>query len=360
MWPENELTARLGIDVAIIQAPMAGANTPTLSAAISNGGGLGSLGFGTSNIGDASRQFSEHTQASNRSLNANFFCHDEPESIQDGSAEMRKRLQPWYDELNLGPVPEARAVFSTFGSDHVEMLQALQPKVVSFHFGLPEQSLFDAVRDTGAYILSSATTVSEARWLEAQGVDAIIAQGFEAGGHRGTFLGADPSAQPGLFALLPQVTSAVKVPVIAAGGIADGRTIAAALALGASAVQIGTAFLRCPEANVHPAHRKALAEARDDQTRTTKLFSGKPARGLRNKYMDTFEGSEDLASPFPSQLALSVPLRKGVSEDEMGDVITLWSGQSAALTREMPAADLLNILVEETEDQLNRLANHRK
>ena len=360
MWPENELTARLGIDVAIIQAPMAGANTPALSAAVSNAGGLGSLGFGTSSVEDASRLISEHTQASNRSLNANFFCHEEPEDIENRSAEMRNRLQTWYDKLDLGPVPEARAVFSTFGAGHVDMLQAVQPKIVSFHFGLPEKSLFEAVRETGAFIMSSATTVSEARWLEAQGVDGIIAQGLEAGGHRGTFQGADTTGQAGLFALLPQITSAVNVPVIAAGGIVDGRTIAAALALGASAVQLGTAFLRCPEAIVHPAHRKALAEARDDQTRTTKLFSGKPARGIRNKYMDSFADVEHLASPFPSQLALSVPLRKGMDDADMGDVITLWSGQSAALTREMPAADLLATLVQETDDQLNRLANRRK
>ena len=213
--------------------------------------------------------------------------------------------------MGLGQVPQPHAPFSTFGSEHLELLERLSPKVVSFHFGLPKPELYDAVRGSGAFVMASATTVSEARWLEAQGVDAIIAQGLEAGGHRGTFQGADPTAQPGLFALLPQITSAVNLPVVAAGGIADGRTIAAALALGASAVQIGTAFLRCPEANVHPAHSALLAQARDDGTGVTRLFSGKPARGFRNKYMAEFASAETEAAPFPTQLSLSGPSQEG-------------------------------------------------
>lgn len=356
MWPSNALTERLGTDVAIIQAPMAGANTPALSAAVSNAGALGSLGLGTSSVESAAQQIAEHVQASNRSLNANFFCHDEPAEAEPRSAAMRERLQPWYDKMGLGQVPVPHAPFSTFGPNHVELLKKLSPKVVSFHFGLPEPEHYQEVRSSDAFIMASATTVSEARWLEAQGVDAIIAQGLEAGGHRGTFQGADPSTQPGLFALLPQVTSAVRLPVIAAGGIADGRTIAAALALGASAVQIGTAFLRCPEANVHPAHRKELAEARDDGTRVTRLFSGKPARGFSNRYMTEFEPAEAEAAPFPTQLSLSGPLKKGAGEEKIGEVMSLWSGQSASLSREMPAVDLLALLVEETSAQLTALA----
>ncbi len=356
MWPSNTLTDRLGMDIAIIQAPMAGANTPALSSAVSNAGGLGSLGLGTSSVESATAQIAEHFQSSNRSLNANFFCHDEPTEAESRSLAMRERLQPWYDDMDLGPVPLPHAPYSSFGPEHLELLEKLSPKVGSFHFGLPEPELYKAVRASDAFIMASATTVSEARWLAAQGVDAIIAQGLEAGGHRGTFQGADPTAQPGLFALLPQVTSAVDVPVIAAGGIADGRTIAAALALGASAVQIGTAFLRCPEANVHPAHRKQLAEARDDGTRVTRLFSGKPARGFHNKYMDEFETAETDVAPFPTQLSLSGPLKKGAGEERAGEVMSLWSGQSASLSREMPAADLLALLVEETTACLSALA----
>ena len=332
---------------------------PLLSAAVSNAGGLGSLGLGTSSLESAAEQIAEHNQASNRSLNANFFCHEEPTDAEPRSAAMRERLQPWYDEMNLGEVPVPHAPFSTFGAGHLELLERLSPKVVSFHFGLPKPEFYDAVRASDAFIMVSATTVSEARWLEAQGVDAIIAQGLEAGGHRGTFQGADPTAQPGLFALLPQVTSAVKIPVIAAGGIADGRTIAAALALGASAVQIGTAFLRCPEANVHPAHGALLARARDDGTAVTRLFSGKPARGFRNRYMAEFAASETEAAPFPTQLSLSGPLKKGAGEDDIAEVMSLWSGQSASLSREMPAADLVATLVEETTAQLNALAPRR-
>lgn len=356
MWPQNKLTERLGIDVAIIQAPMAGAGTPALSAAVSNAGGLGSLGFGTVSPETSAGEISDHMKMSNRPLNANFFCHDEPEDVSTGSAAMRDRMQAWYDTLGLGPVPAASVPYGTFGAAHVEMIQTLRPSVISFHFGLPEQSLFEAVRDTGATILCSATTVGEARWLEAQGVDAIIAQGTEAGGHRGTFKGADITAQPGLFALLPQITAAVKLPVIAAGGIVDGRTIAAALILGASAVQIGTAFLRCPETKIHPAHRKALAEAHDDGTRLTRLFTGKPARSLVNRYMEAFEDSEDQTAPYPSQISLSAPLKKATPDSEMGDVISLWSGQSAALTRELPASELVDLLVAETDEVLNRLA----
>ena len=356
MWPSNALTERLGTDFAIIQAPMAGANTPALSAAVSNAGGLGSLGLGTSSVESAAGQIAEHVQASNRSLNANFFCHDEPTDAEPRSAVMRERLQPWYDEMGIGEVPLPQAPFSTFGPEHLELLERHSPKVVSFHFGLPKPELYEAVRASDAFIMVSATTVSEARWLEAQGVDAIIAQGLEAGGHRGTFQGADPTAQPGLFALLPQVTSAVKIPVIAAGGIADGRTIAATLALGASAVQIGTAFLRCPEANVHPSHGALLAQAQDDGTAVTRLFSGKPARGFRNRYMAEFASSEKEAAPFPTQLSLSGPLKRGAGEENIAEVMSLWSGQSASLSREMPAADLVALLVEETTACLGALA----
>ena len=356
MWPRNTLTDRLGIDVAIIQAPMAGANTPALSAAVSNAGALGSLGLGTSAPQNALKQILEHRQKSNRAINANFFCHEEPRDVAERSAPMRAALQPIYDELQLGPVPEASVPYRAFDAEHADVLQEARPPVVSFHFGLPAPELLKAVRETGAFIMSSATTVREALWLEAQGVDAIIAQGTEAGGHRGTFQGTDVTMQPGLFALLPQIVSRVDVPVIAAGGIVNGATIAAALALGASAVQMGTAFLRCPEAGIHPAHRRTLASAGDDATRVTRLFSGKPARSVRNSFMDRLQELEGETAPYPSQLSLSVPLKAGASDETAGDVISLWSGQSVALTRELPAHDLVSTLVEETEHCIGRLS----
>jgi len=356
MWPTNPLTERLGIDVPIIQAPMAGASTPELSAAVSNAGGLGSLGLGTSTLDIVDNQLSEHHKISNRALNANFFCHEEPGDVSNSAKEMRSHLQPWFDEKGLGPVPPPSVPYGTFGDGHVDLIRRHRPKVVSFHFGLPAQDQLDTVRDSGAVILSSATTVAEARWLEQRGVDAIIAQGTEAGGHRGTFQGADITMQPGLFALLPQVCAAVSIPVIAAGGVVDGRTIAAAMMLGAHAVQIGTAFLRCPEAGIHAAHRAALAQASDDGSRLTRLFTGKPARSLRNRLLDDHAGAEADAAPYPSQLSLIAPLRRAASEENVSDVLALWSGQSAALTREMPAAQLVRVLAEETGQHLKSFA----
>lgn len=352
MWPNNDLTARMRIERPIIQAPMAGAATPRLAAAVSNAGGLGGLGFGTSTTAEIAEAIEEFRERSPGPLNANFMCHEEPRNVEGSAEEMRARLQPWYDVRGLSEVPQPAVSFHTFGEDDLEVIRETRPEVVSFHFGLPAPHLLDAVRETGAFIVSSATTVAEARWLEAHGVDAIIAQGLEAGGHRGTFQGADPTAQPGLFSLLPQVAVAVSVPVIAAGGIIDGRTIAAAFVLGASAVQIGTAFLRTPEAQVHPAHRAALADASDDGTRVTRLFSGKPARSLINRYMEELRDAEDLAAPYPSQGALLSPLAGDGSAPDVGDLISLWAGQGAALTREMPAADLVDVLFEEADKRL--------
>ena len=356
MWPANELTERLGLNWPIIQAPMAGATTPELAAAVSNAGGLGSLGLATIPADAGGEQIAAFGELSGGPLNANFFCHENPVDVDMTGREMRIRLQRWYFESGLGEVPPPSVPFGTFGWEHVEQIRAHHPAVVSFHFGLPAEDLLAAVRATGCQIWSSATTVEEARWLAQRGVDAVIAQGTEAGGHRGTFLGADPDQQPGLFALIPQVASAVDLPVIAAGGIVDGRTIAAALVLGASAVQIGTAFLRCPEASVHPRHRAALAGATDNGTRLTRLFSGKPARGLVNRYMDTYRDAEHLVAPFPAQLSIYGPLVQNADDDEIADLLPLWSGQAASLTRELPAAELLAMLAAETDEVLGKVS----
>ncbi len=224
--------------------------------------------------------------------------------------------------------------------------------MVSFHFGLPDEKLLEQVRATGAMILCSATTVAEARALEAAGVDAIIAQGFEAGGHRGTFLGGDMTNQPGLFALLPQVCRAVRLPVIAAGGIVDGNTAAAAFMLGASAVQVGTAFLRNADSKISDPHRRALAQAGDESTRVTRLHSGKPARAIRNRLMDELADMEADVAPYPAQRSLVAPL--GGKGD--GAFQSLWAGQNVGLTREMPAGDLVRTLAEETAARLKAYA----
>ncbi len=226
------------------------------------------------------------------------------------------------------------------------LIRRHRPHVVSFHLGLPKDDLLRAVKETGAVVMSSATTVAEACWLEAHGVDAVIAQGLEAGGHRATFLGAEPSSQAGLFALLPQIARAVRIPVLAAGGISNGQGVAAALLLGASGVQLGTAFLRCPEAAVNPAHRAALAGATDDGTRVTRLFSGRPSRVMNARFVEELHDAEDSVVPFPAQLTLTAPLR----EKGKTDFLPFAAGQGAAMSREIPAADLVRTLVAETEE----------
>lgn len=356
MWPRNALTERLGLDWPIIQAPMASATTPELAAAVSNAGGLGSLGLGASSAETADREMDEFSATSNRSLNANFFCHEDPGDVSGTGAAMAARLQPFYDAKGLGAVGTPFVPYGTFCEAHLDVLRARRPAVVSFHFGLPSPDMLAAVKETGAFVLSTATTVAEARRLEADGADAIIAQGTEAGGHRGTFLGTDPTVQPGLFALLPQVASAVSVPVVAAGGIADGRAIAAAFMLGASAVQIGTAFLRCPESAIPDAYRRALAEAGDDSSRVTPLFSGKPARALRNRLTEELRDAEDDVVPYPGQLSVVAPLRKDPAAGDYGDFASMWAGQSASLGRTMPAADLVRVLAEETTARLEAFA----
>jgi nitronate monooxygenase len=354
MWERNLLCELLGVERPIIQAPMAGSTTAQLAAAVSNAGGLGSLGLGTSMIEDANRQIAAFKSLSNRSLNANFFCHAEPGDVACTGAGMRKRLQPYYTANGLGDVPLPSLPYRSFGSGHLELIRQHRPRVVSFHFGLPPDDLLRAVKETGAIVMSSATTVGEAQWLEAHGVDVVIAQGLEAGGHRGSFLGADPASQAGLFALLPQVARAVRLPVVAAGGVADGQGIAAVLVLGASSAQLGTAFLRCPEASVHPAHRAALASATDDGTRITRLFSGRPNRVVRTRFVDEMRDAEELAAPFPSQITLIAPLRR--DDPSNTNFMSHLAGQAAPLTREMPAADLVRTLVTETEERLARFA----
>jgi nitronate monooxygenase len=235
-----------------------------------------------------------------------------------------------------------------------DLVEEFAPEVVSFHFGLPEQSLLERVRATGAKIISSGTTVEEARWLEGQGCDAIIAQGYEAGGHRGMFLSQDITTQAGTMALVPQVVDAVKVPVIAAGGIADARGIAAAFALGASAVQIGTAYLFCPEAKVSQLHREALRRARDNDTILTNVFTGRPARGIVNRIAREAGPMSDLAPEFPLAACAIAPLRATAEQAGSGDFSPLWSGQAAALAREVPAGELTRELAAETLARLSR------
>jgi len=348
MWPRTDLMELLGTDCPIIQAPMAGATTPALAAAVCNAGALGSLGCAALLPEELRTRVDDLRAATNRPFNLNFFAHRSPAPRPEAEAEMRARLAPFYDELGLGEVPAAREPFPAFDAERLAMVLELRPAVASFHFGLPAAASVRALKDAGVVVLSSATTVAEAKALAAAGADAVIAQGWEAGGHRGTFASPFEGARVGTLALVPQVVDAVELPVIAAGGIADGRGIAAAFALGAAGVQLGTAFLSCPEAQVSAPHRAALRAARDEDTRLTKAFSGRPARGLRNRYVEAMAAFDDALPDFPRLSSLTGPLGNASAARGSADFIPLWSGQAAALNRELPAADLVQALVDET------------
>jgi nitronate monooxygenase len=349
IWPRTDLLDLLGITYPIIQAPMSGFGGPALVAAVSNAGALGSLGCGATPNQAARNQIKEIRLATNRPFNLNFFAHSAPRIDADVTRRMRDRLSAYYDELNLGTVPEPSDSLPIFDEERLQLVLELRPPVVSFHFGLPPADKLKRVKQTGAVVLSSATTVAEARKLEAEGADAIIAQGFEAGGHRGTFTAGDGAGLIGTMSLVPQVVDAVCIPVIAAGGIADGRGMAAAFALGASGVQIGTAFLGCPEATVADVHRDALHKAADEDTRLTRVFTGRPARVLRNRLTD--ELGDEEALEFPAQASLIRPL---IQTNNGSAFLPLWAGQGAPLIRDLPAAKLIDKLVVESGLRLPR------
>jgi len=352
MWQKNALTERLNLKVPIFQAPMGSASTPALAAAVTNAGGLGGLGMWARTAEQAARRIAGFRQQSGGSLNVNYPIWPDPQAAAETTDAMRRFLQPHYDAHGRGAVPEPKGDVSDVGQDHVAVLLDTKPEVVSFHFGLPDREIVRTLKDAGIFIISSATTVAEARALEQAGADAVIAQGIEAGGHRATFTDVDIGMQPGLFALLPQMVDAVSVPVIAAGGVADGRTAAAAFMLGASAVQLGTAFLRCEEAEVRDAHRAALAAGDDACTVVTDVISGRPCRYVRNTMIDELVGSGLQPLPVPAQQSLTSPL--AASGDREWTALT--SGQSAALTRDTNAAELMQRVADETTRRLAAFA----
>ena len=336
----------LNIQLPIIQAPMAGVQDSALAVAVSNAGGLGSLPCAMLSPDAMRSEISAIRTQTDKPFNVNFFCHTPPLFSAEREAAWRSVLSPYFEELGIdaGSIAAGprRAPFSHEAAD---VLDEFKPPVVSFHFGLPAADLLARVRAWGATILSSATTVEEARWLEAQGCDAIIAQGLEAGGHRGHFLSDDLTAQVGTFALLPQLVQAVKVPVIAAGGIADAKGVAAAIELGAAAVQIGTAYLLCPECTTSAVHRAALKSEAVRHTALTNLFSGGPARGIMNRLMREIGPMSTAVPKFPLGSAAVAPLRAKAESLGSGDFSPLWSGQNAAGCKEIPAADLTRELV---------------
>jgi nitronate monooxygenase len=352
----------LGIDLPIIQAPMAGAQGSALAIAVANAGGLGSLPGAMLSV-DALRSGLATIRArTNKPINVNFFCHNQPLPNESRTTRWRKKLAPYYRELEL-EMAKADSSGSAgqrkpFNLEAAEAIADFKPEVVSFHFGLPGPDLIARVRAWGAKIISSATTVDEARWLEANGADMIIAQGLEAGGHRGHFLSNDLNLQPGTFALLPQIIEAVRLPVVAAGGIADAKGVAAAMKLGAVGVQIGTAYLLCPESTITALHRRALkdlAAARGENadvmdrgydgttprhTVVTNVITGRPARGIVNRIMRELGPIDPEAPDFPLAYNDVAPLRAKAESLGSSDFSPLWCGENATGCKEIPAADL--------------------
>lgn len=330
-----------GIELPIVQAPMAGVQGSALAVAVSHAGGLGSLPCAMLSPNAIRQELAAIRAKTTKPFNVNFFCHTQPEPSVEREAAWRAALSPYFSEygIDLGAIAPGPGRLP-FNAESADVLSEFRPPVVSFHFGLPASDLLERVRSWGAKILSSATTVDEARWLEAQGVDAVIAQGLEAGGHRGLFLTTDLSTQIGTFALVPQIVRAVRVPVIAAGGIGDAKGVAAAMALGAAGVQVGTAYLLCHEATTSAVHRAALKSDGARVTALTNLFTGRPARGIMNRIMRELGPISAVAPAFPLATSAIAPLRARAEGLGNGDFSPLWAGQNAIGCKEISAAAL--------------------
>jgi nitronate monooxygenase len=325
---------------------MAGVQDHRLAAAVSNAGGLGSLPAAMLSLDALKSELTQLRSKTDKPYNVNFFCHTQPAFSEAREAVWRAALKPYYDEFGLDansiPTGPGRAPFTHEAAD---VLEAFKPSVLSFHFGLPGADLLARVKSWGSKIISSATTVDEALWLEAQGVDAVIAQGMEAGGHRGHFLDHDLTRQNGTFVLLPQIVQSVKIPVIAAGGIADAAGVKMALTLGASAVQVGTAYLLCDEATTSRMHRDALKSESAQHTALTNLFTGRPARGMYNRLMRELGPLNQSAPEFPLATAALAPLRAAAEKTGKSDFTNLWAGQNTSGCREIGATELTHSLM---------------
>ncbi len=335
----------LGLRYPLIQAPMAGVSDVQLAAAICELGGLGSLPCAFLNDEQTTKQVRQLRAVSNAPFNLNFFCHAVPAPDDNIQQRWREALAPFYEEWDVQAADApAGPVRRSFSADQAELVTALKPAVVSFHFGLPAAELLDAVKATGALVLSSANTVDEALWLEAHGTDAVIAQGIEAGGHRGMFLRDTLDDQLPTMELLSEILDAVSLPVIAAGGIGDRASVRAALDVGADAVQVGTALMLCPECNTSELHRRALSEAPARGTVVTNVYSGRPARSIATALTDRLGPISALAPPFPAASQALAPLRAAAEAAGEFDFTPVWSGTRPETCREAPVAELVSDL----------------
>ena len=340
-----QLLEKLGIRLPIVQAPMAGASTTELAIAVSSAGGLGSIACALLTRDEIRKELEFFRSKSSAPVNLNFFCHQDLPETMVQKAKWQQRLASYYEELSLDPADViASARRAPFDEDHCRLIEELKPSVVSFHFGLPNADLVERVKNTGAVILSSATTIDEALWLEDKGCDVIIAQGAEAGGHRAMFLENNVSNQPGTINLLEGILSRIHLPVIAAGGIADATGVEEAMAKGAQAVQVGTAYLFCREANVSPLYLKGLQSNRE--TAITNVFTGKPARAIVNRFVEEVGPISESAPVFPFASGLVAPLRRASEKAQSFDFMQMWSG-TKRIPHSMDAGSLTRALCRE-------------
>lgn len=355
MWGRNRITAQLGIEWPIIQAGMAGGpTTPALVAAVSQAGGLGTLGAAYMSPEQIRAAIREIRQRTDKPFGVNLFIPEAFDPEVTVSPAVTRVLNEVRQRLGIPADPQVTRFAESF-SEQMEVVLEERVPVFSFTFGVLEQSWMTELKRRGITVIGTATTVREALAQVASGVDMVTAQGSEAGGHRGSFLQDAPRSMIGTMALVPQVVDAVKVPVIAGGGIMDGRGIAAAFALGAQAAQLGTAFLPCAESGAHPLHKQAVREAADETTVITRAFSGKAARGVENEFMTLLAPHEDELPPYPVLNALTRDIRAAAAKQQRSEYLSMWAGQAASLGRETTAAELVKQLVAETEEVCRRL-----
>jgi len=345
----NDFCRKHGLDIPVILAPMGGdPSTPELASAVSNAGGLGSLAAAYSNPERIAKDIARIRELTARPFAVNLFSPSAQQTLSGDTGVVAEFLQPYHERLGLKPPELPQKPIENF-DDQLEAVCKAAPPIVSFTFGLLPQKATERIKSQGAYLIGTATTVEEAKLLEQAGVDAIVAQGSEAGAHRGTFAVPAEEALIGTMALVPQIKDATRIPVIASGGIMDGRGIVAALALGASAVQMGTAFLACKEAGTSAAYREALAKAREDQTTVTRAFSGRMARGLRNEFIEKWNAAGLTHLPYPWQNAFTQPMRRAAAAARQAGLLSLWAGQGVRLLRERTAGQLMAELKVEIE-----------